>query len=70
MPGLFVEMGILLTRTSSMAGHKELMPIILTTQETEIRRTEVRSNSSTDLSWKKPSQKKCWWSACLESMKP
>jgi hypothetical protein len=43
-----------------------LTSVILATQEAEIRRIEVQSqhqaNSSKTLSWKNPSQKKCWQS--------
>jgi hypothetical protein len=49
------------------AGHWWPMPVILATQEAEIRRIKVRSQSGQivleTLSWKKPITRKGWWSS-------
>jgi hypothetical protein len=47
-------------KTSFMAGHQWLMPILLATQEAEIRRIAVQSQHRPYL--EKPLHKKGWWS--------
>jgi hypothetical protein len=51
------------------AGYQWLRPVILATQEAEIRRIVVQSQSGQivweNLSQKNPSQKKGWWSGSI-----
>jgi hypothetical protein len=49
-------------RIRSAAGDRWLTPVILATQEAEIRRITVESQPGFSLSGKKTSQKNGWWS--------
>jgi hypothetical protein len=55
-------------KQKNQAGHRWLMPIIPATQEAEIKRIMVQSQSGQtvprDPISKKPITKKSWWSGC------